>query len=186
MSIRISQIYSKGVIVSKTQEAAIDISTRITRSIQFSSGNPTYDPSHICTGSDRFSYLFAKQLTDDPNQVGGDKVAHVLIQDSPTDCSTAAAIDAPSFDPTLQKELMPANMRLSVLTLTPVGSLYAVRVRVVYGDADLLCSPSANDCSSNSTATNLASSDLQCKSSKISGTQLCSVADISTIVQKRL
>lgn len=190
MIIRIGRLYSKGIITSKTQEAAQSISSAIGRSIQFSSssGIATDNATYICADSQRYTFVKGKQLTDSAT-LGTDQANHVLIKDSLTGCSGAFT---GVFDPVTQREMMPPHMRLADLSVNPVAGAagaYAIKVRVVYGDIDLVCSLTVGpgDCTTNtSPTTGWANPDLACKSGNTAGTEFCAVSELTTTVQKRL
>jgi hypothetical protein len=83
------------------------------------------------------------------------------------------------------RELLGERMRLSRFDIDPpVNGMYKITIRVVYGDDDLLCSPAADDCNSNTTSSNLTSNDLTCKLK--AGSQFCSVSELSTTVRRRV
>ncbi len=202
MSIQIGRVYYKGILTAQTQEAAREIMSEVSHSIQFSYGpvtptSTTASISSFCAGTERYSYILGKQLTDDVGNVNPDRVPHVLIRDIPATCSSGVSSDMTSagFVASNQRELVPANMRLATLSvaLDTSGSLYIINVKVIYGEGTLICSPSiASDCSRTTSpittglTSNPPKADLKCRSGKNAGTQFCAVAELSTIVQKRI
>lgn len=187
--------YYKGVISSTTQNTARSIMAEITQTIQFGS---TIKPNlggggskGFCVDNKLFSYETGKQVTDNGGTAGLHQGYHALIRSQLTsgctDTTVPLAMPNTSTLASDQRELLANHMRLAALDVSPVGTgglLYSVHVRVVYGDDDLLCSPSGGDCSSNAVSTNLGARDLTCKGNI--GSQFCAVSDLRTTVQKRL
>jgi prepilin-type N-terminal cleavage/methylation domain-containing protein len=195
--------YYKGITETDTQNVARNIMNGIAQAIQFSSAESGFvplgapggsDTGAFCINNTRYSYVVGKELTD-TTPVPAGQTAHVLVMDSAPNCSTST----PGLNVTGalamagKQELVSPSMRLAKLTVglqSAAGAspkAYAVAVRVVYGDDDLLCSPGVpGSCASSATmsASNLARSDIQCKST--AGSQFCSVSDLSTVVEKRL
>lgn len=173
--VRISHIYSKGIITSRTQEVARAIMDEVTHSIRFNGGNIqsiSHGPSvtsGYCIGPRRLSVRLGKMLTETP----GD---HGLIADTlDVPCSSMAqALDLslsllpPTQNP--QEFLLP-EMRISDLSITPLGnSLFAVNLKIAYGVDDLLDNP--------------ATTNPTCKQDF--GRQFCTVLSLNTVIQKRL
>jgi prepilin-type N-terminal cleavage/methylation domain-containing protein len=202
--INVGRMFFKGVNSSNTQETISNIVNDIADSIRLSGEavsiiNPNADGTQgFCVGTRQYSYLLNSQLTDDA-PVGGQS-NHVLVVNRLPSCSgtiTAQALRGASSPQ--GKELLSPKMRLTKLSLcmpgqgatptcpTPsaIGSnIYQVTVRVVFGDDDLLCSPSAGDCNNITMSTNLNNPDLTCKNTI--GSQFCSVAELTTSVYKRI
>ena len=170
VTLRIGRLYSKGVISTKTQEAARSITNDIAKSIQFSGSDVKSGPNYICAGAKRFMFKSGLQLIDN-GVLTADQTSHVLISDTPALCpGTISSFGALSAG---QRELMPSRMRLANLTISPAtgsSGLFTINIRVVYGDFDLLSNPNAPNAS--------------CKPNI--GTEFCSVSDLTTTVQKRL
>lgn len=181
--LQVTRTYYKGITAAKTQQTTRSALDRISQAIQFSGG--TITPSitangasqAFCISDQRYSFILGKKLVDGVN--------HVLVVDSPPCTSSSVAQDLNS-SPISGQELLAPNMRLAKMSISPSGTnLYQITIRVVYGDDDLLCSPSANDCSSTAVSTNLGNNDLSCKNYS-AGTQFCAVSELSTVVQKRV
>lgn len=186
--IQITRTYYKGITSTKTQQTTRAVIDEISQSIQFAGGTVSPSPSPVpgssqvfCLNTKRYSYILGRKLIDESN--------HVLVTDTPPCTGTSPAQDMNTTSLTNDsRELLAPNMRLSKLEVTEVDSstgLWKVTVKVVYGEDDLLCSPSVDDCLSNVPSTNLGNPDLICKTIR-SGTQFCAVSELSTIVQKRL
>lgn len=176
--IQIGKVYYKGVTISRTQEVARTIVEEITQSIQFSGGqlneslNSTGgNVNGFCVGSRRYSYLLGVKLDEAPNR-------HVLVADNfscgagttTLTLSNSVAVNA-SVD---AREFLPGDMRLSNMEVKKVpgtSDLYSVHVRVVAGDSDLLDFPNGTNAG--------------CKGNS-AGRQFCAVADITTVIHKRL
>lgn len=176
--LQVSRNYYKGVTSTKTQQTARAIIDQISQAIQFSGGTitPTAAPSPgsnqvFCLNSQRYSYVLGRKLTDGTN--------HVLVVDTPpcTGSSTAQNLATTSLTAG-SKELVAPNMRLAKLSVSSVGTnLWQVTVRVVYGDDDLLISPSG-------ASPAYSAPDAGCDIN--AGSQFCAVSELSTVVQKRL
>jgi type II secretory pathway pseudopilin PulG len=196
--------YFRGVNQSATQNAARLIIENISQAIQFSGGDitspiprsttpsaPTYsfdDPysSGFCLGNQRYSYIAGWQLMDTGASAAQHQASHVLVQDSPGSCGGLPAQNVRA-NPN-GTELLGPRMRLAKLKVDPTADplVWRVTVRVVYGDNDLLCSPSVSgDCDSIATTTSLNKDDLTCKTA-IKGSQYCAASELSTVVQKRI
>lgn len=186
-----TKAYYRGITQSNTQNTTRVILENISQSIQFSGTAVTSPIANgpgssvgFCIGNQRFSYMLHKQLVDSSPTAG--QSLHVLVRDSPGDCAGLSAQDvAGSPNGT---ELLSPNMRLTKLAVTPVASindLWKINIRIVYGDDELLCSPSAGDCGSTTTSSNLNNADLACKAAIIDS-QFCAVSELTTTVEKRI
>ncbi len=200
--LQITRSYYKGLTSSRTQQAARSVIDQISQNIQLGGGTvyptPAPDPTNnqaSCAGSQRYSYRIGQKLLDGTN--------HAMVSDTFTGCNSSPAVQNLTVNGGLtasSRELLAPNMRLAKLTICTPGpatlacpipraaGLYQVTVRVVYGDDDLLCSPTANDCSSTSPtlpAADLLNGDLSCRSLR-AGTQFCAVSELTTQVQKRI
>lgn len=175
--VQISRTYTKGIVISKTQEAARAVTSEITRAIQFGGSSLSLPPASptagtvytFCAGSQRYTFVVGRQLKASPT--AADQSAHVLVADS-------VALGCPSgslviTDTKLQRELLGENMRLSNLSISQVGTtnLYRVLVRVAYGNFDDLENPTATTA--------------QCRNTQGSS-EFCAVSELVTTVQKRL
>lgn len=89
------------------------------------------------------------------------------------------------------KELLANGMRLADFDISQVAGVtgaYEIRVRVVYGEDDLLCSRSVGDsCTNAATQLNAAqikaARDLECK--PFAGREYCSMSELRTLVRSR-
>jgi type II secretory pathway pseudopilin PulG len=179
--IQVTDTFFKGENEASTQRVASNVLDTIAQAIQFQSGY-AYQTSNdiICTGSEEFSYWPGYELEAHPGS--GYQSATALVENN-SGCTSATP--SPSG-----RELLTDNMRLSNITLTclssaslcnsttTAGALWRIEVRVVYGDDNLLYSPSGISPAAKA-------SDAAC-AGKDSGEQFCAVSDISTIVSKRI
>lgn len=187
--IQVARVYYKGVTEANTQNAARSIIDNISQAIQFSgddvSGTETsptagtdYD---FCLGNTHVSYKLGRQVKNNPS--GGDQTWHAIVANNIPGCAGASP-QTLNQQTISGRDLMPQDMRLSNLVVERVGTAqpaqYRVTVRVVYGDSDLLYSPSAP------TATDgHARADASCRA-QTAGTQFCAVSELSTVVVKRV
>lgn len=177
--LQVTRAYTKGIISSKTQETARVISNELSRAVQFGGSDmfiPAATPapgvtSYMCIGSQRYTYMLGKQLkttiTNPPDQT-----SHVLVADSVSTCPSGAG-PLTITDTKIQRELIGENMRLANLSVSRIGTtnLYTIRVRVAYGDADLLDVPT--------------SQTVLCRG-QTGSSQFCAVSELVTTVEKRL
>lgn len=170
--IQVSRTYYKGINESNTQDTARSIMETVGEAIQFSGGavgqTDTTEQAGVlkafCVGDTQFSYRLGTQLvTGTP---GSGQTNSVLRKNTVSNCNSSSPALATG------QELLSPNMRLSELTVIPIpgGVAYTIRVKVVYGDTDLLNNPTT--------------SAALCKGKN--GTQFCSASDISTTVYKRV
>lgn len=179
--IQVGRMYYKNVITSRTQDTARAVSEEISNAIQFSGGTPVMgsdgDFQSICIGRTRYSYAVNQQLSVD--------IDHVLWRDNKEDnvCTPADLADSSSLSDD-GVELMGQNMRIYRLDVTTVNDTdYKIATEIAYGDSDLLVGVKANGdfvSYDNSDAVRLI-----CNPDGI-GTQFCAIADLSSLVARRL
>ena len=175
--IQITRVYYKGITESTAQNAARDALDTISQAIQFNGGevsktNPSAPGNWatFCGGGQQFSYRLGYQLVDGTLTPGKHQTASALLMSPNSSCSgNPGAL-------TTGRELLGPKMRLANLQVTDQGNnLYKITIRVVYGDDDLLFSPSGG--------TDTAA-DAKCKAT--AGSQFCSVSELTTTVVKRV
>jgi type II secretory pathway pseudopilin PulG len=195
--VRISNQFYKTLTLNKTQTVARAISDAVAQGIQFSNAGITSDhandePGMICAGNQVFVYQRHLQILG-TGSLAPDQTRHAVLQATagvcPTYETTAASwLAAP---PSNARELLDNKMRLAKFTIQQSSSnsdVYNIDIKVVYGDTDLLCSPSSpnHDCnpdvSQDSTTPN--KDDVQCKIGP--GSQFCAISELNTTVEKRL
>jgi prepilin-type N-terminal cleavage/methylation domain-containing protein len=174
--LQISRVYYKGITQAKTQNATRNISDIIGQGIQFSGGqvtltntSPTAGSSYaFCINNQQYSYTLGYQLSDSPTS---SQTYHGLVVRD-TACTSATPAQNVRSSTVDGRELLDPNMRLSNLVVQQVTTgVYKVTVKVVYGDDDLV----KNNRGTNATCQNFRS-----------GTQFCAVAELTTIVTKRV
>ncbi len=184
---QVSRLYYEGVTEASTQATARNIIDNISQALQFDGGTPTSTPPVIvpgtsyafCVNNQQYSYRPGYQLVD--NAPGAHQTSHALVVQTLSGCAAAPAQNLSAGGVT-GRELLSPNMRLAELTVTKLSTpstinMYKVHVRVVYGDFDLLQSPSGSVYAD-------AAPDAVCKG--VTGRQFCSVADLTTIVTSRV
>lgn len=192
--LQIGRVYFKGITSAYTNEVTRNVIEDISEAIQLSGEdvtNPIAPSGAIrgfCVGPRRYSYQRG-QLKD----TGPIGVRHALVVDVLDECNgTGPGVTSPTTVQNINgaltpnsRELLGEHMRIVNLAVTNLGGgFYQVTVRVIYGDDDLLCSPSLNDCNTNG-VTNVTLTDLQCKPSERGG-QFCSAAELTTTIQRRI
>lgn len=198
-----SRQYYKGVIANQTQNTARAVIDDITRAIQFNSGgvyeltqnDPTDPPGPAvgyCLGeSRRYSFTPNQQVTKS-GTLGPMQARYGLTSDTISGCSTSTlAVDTAVLTGSTGlvnfRELLGENMRLNKLKITQSGGMYTITVKVVYGDNDLLCSPSVSgscDPEAPTVLSHLQNDDLRCRLT--AGSQFCAVSELSTTIKKRV
>jgi hypothetical protein len=178
--------YYKGITQSNTQNTARLVIENIAQAVQFSGDDVTSPIGTsgsggsvgFCIGNKRYSYREGWQLVDGTPNVSLKQTSHALVVDQSGTCSGLNAQDVTK--PVTGTELLSPKMRVAKLSLTQAGTsgMYKIVLRVVYGDADLLFSPSGN-------AAGAAASDATCRSA-FAGSQFCAVSELSTVVSKRI
>lgn len=189
---QITRVYYKGVTESNTQNTARAIIDTVSQAIQFSGGDvtptaasPVADTDYaFCVGNEQFSYRLGWQVEN--SHTPADKQTwHGMVQRTisggGSDCASSTGAQSLTSQTVVGRDLIGQHMRLSNLRVVSLGNnLYEVRVRVVYGDSDLLYSPSAPTDSAGATRP-----DAVCRGQQ-AGSQFCSVAELSTVVVKRV
>lgn len=188
--IDITKVYYKGITQSDTQNTARNVASDISQALQFNGQFTQLSPNgttrSFCIGTTQYSYRLGYQLTGSSSPAAT-QTRYALLE-SDTGCPTAIVgcpgvpdLSAGTCIATGSKELLGQNMRLSNLTVAQPDpntepSLYKIDVRVVYGDDDLLYSPSGNSQGSQAT-------DANCRGT--AGEQFCAVSELVTTVQQR-
>ncbi len=197
-----TRVFYKGVTEANMQDTTRTIVDQISQSIQLAGGvvtvpaaTSTAKLSSFCIGGQRYSYYVGKQLIDSstPAPGGSNKANHVFYYEpSVAGCSSGSGADInTATPPSGGREMLTPGARVVGFSLTqPSPNVYRISIRAVYGDDDLLCTPNvAGSCSSSSVLSSavLSAPDakLQCKNIR-SGTQFCSVSEVTTVVTKRV
>lgn len=186
--------YYKGINSSTTQNAARSVVDTISQAIQFSGKTVTEtdltDPNNgfFCAGDYIYMVSLGKKVPDNP--IHGNWGVYQAANPSPGSCS---ALSGPTGDGT---ELLGSQMRvadMSVKGVTGESQLYAINLRIAFGDSDLLCSPSISgtskgSCNKGATSydpdANWYAPDMTCKTQ--TGSQFCAVSALSTTVLQRV
>lgn len=182
---RFTAQYYKGITESKVQAATRQIMADIGQAIQFSSEPVSFvDPDAsgvggVCFGNTVYGYAIGRQVTDTAPNAGNPwyQGYHGLVVMKNGTCARAAiaaVLNAQTL-PAGARELLGRHMRLSALDHQQNGHLYTIRIRVIYGDYDLL-SPAVTG------STDWAMEN--CTSG--ADTQFCGVSDLQTTVERRL
>jgi type II secretory pathway pseudopilin PulG len=192
--ISFNKAYYQGIVQTSTQNVARKVIEDISQAIQFNSSEfsvltPDPDGSQgYCIGGQRYSYLIGYQLVN--GSPVGQQANHALVRDTPCDSSgSAQPLKSLGTLPAGSTELLGQHMRLASLGVASQGAdTFTVQVRVVYGDDDLLCSPSVSgSCDSAATMPSpddFQKGDLQCKPQV--GSQFCAVSELATTVEQRI
>lgn len=173
--------YFKGITSNKTQAAARSIMAALAQSIQF--GTTVHQSTGLggaqglCIDNTLYTYVVGQEVADSSPQATQHQGYHGLVETTGSDCSgVTPVLPNTTTLPTGSRELLGQHMRLAALTITPSGALYAIRVRVVYGD-DALLTPTIGS--------NPAWPSEFCAGNQ-SGSQFCAISDLTTTVEQRL
>lgn len=186
--LQVTRVYYKGVTESNTQNTARSIIDEIAQGIQFSGGDvgtttgttPGTDYA-FCINNNQVSYKLGHQVKNNPS--AADQTWHAVVLRTGVGGCTSALPQTLGNQTLLSssRDLMGQNMRLSRLSVENLGNnRYRITLRVVYGDSDLLFSPSAPSDTAGATR-----SDATCRPVR-AGTQFCAVSELSTVVVKRV
>lgn len=202
---RFTKQYYKGVISNSTQNTSRAIIDDVSRAIQFNSGDvyklTTNDPLvpanssnpavGYCIGdSKQYSFVLNRQVKQDSPSAALNQSKYGLVSENVAGCTTNTVARNTATITSLtgvnSRELLGQHMRLNKFDISGTGGVYTITVKVIYGDNDLLCSPSVpGDCNTGSgTSAHLSNSDLTCRS--MSGAQFCAVSELTTTVKKRV
>ncbi len=171
--------YYHGVINSRTQATTRAIMAELTQSLQFGRtvnlGLVNGSANGFCIDNKLFSYVTGQQVESSPDTTQHQNYQGFVENNNGGTCSATSgsslSVPATAVLPSGERELLGDHMRLGDLTIQPTaGGLYRVHLRVIYGTDDLLSS------------TNWATA--VCKGG--SGSQFCSVSELTTTVQQRL
>lgn len=186
--VRIGQMYYKGVTESRTQEVTRQISDELARAVQFSDNEKTVVFTNdrfikrFCFGDTRYTANLDKKVTDVGVTDGEGLIAERLSLGADCACSGACVQET--------KQLLGQNMRLLKFRVGLVGSgvsAWYVDLKVAYGDNDLLNHYNDQGVLIGGTLETQEQrmNDAMCKSG-ISASSFCAVAQLDTVVKKRL
>lgn len=173
--------YYKGINSSTTQTNARTVMAQLAQAIQFGQTVQTGltgsgGVQGICIDNTLYSYLIGQEVMD-TLPFGAHQGYHGLVVTSGVDCSSAIpSLPATGTVLPTQRELLNRHVRLSALSVTSVGSLYTIHLRLIFGDDDLLTNQPLG------AGTNWANE--LCSGG--AGDQFCAVSDLTTTVQQRL
>lgn len=177
--IQVGRMYYKGVITSKTQNAARTITDDITRTLQFSGGTaPRIGP--IAGTPQTWAVCFAdKRLSFALNVQAPEQINHALWQETVAGPSTCASnpVNLTATNPggLDGKDLLEQHMRLTKLEVTQSpgsAEVYNVTVGVAYGATDLFNLDGLGN-------------PVSCKGTVVGG-QWCAISEINTQVFRRV
>jgi prepilin-type N-terminal cleavage/methylation domain-containing protein len=180
--IRFTNGYYRGINSSTTQTTAQNTIDSISQAVQYSRGGTSAGGvGYFCAGSKVFTYTPGKQFGGVP--ISADRGLYMMDNSGPA-CSNPAS-------PTGGVELLDKGMRVisaSVTQPTAPSYLSNIKIKLAYGDDDLLCSQTASpgSCTNETvlTGSQFTNSDVFCKAHL--GSQFCSVVELSTVAQQRL
>jgi prepilin-type N-terminal cleavage/methylation domain-containing protein len=135
----IGRSFQRGVIASRTQDAARSVANEISESvkldgkgvivIQENNGGTT---KGYCVGKKRYSYVLTNHLTGEWNPAAG-TTGHALVVDEVVGCTTSLMAQDFSGAATVSgRELLSQNMRLIDFTIQNIGGVYDISVTVAH------------------------------------------------------
>lgn len=176
--IAIGRMYYKGITSSRTQETARSIIDTISRTVQFSGNSMSDDgitdipgvAQSVCFGYDRYTYVIDSKIID-TDTIG-------LRYNRRTDLNACTPLSSGG------SELLPKNTRLLDFQITSLStSNYRIKVKVAYGDNDLLTHYPPN--ATEATAPDASPASGLCRGG-IAGSNFCATSELETIVNKRV
>jgi prepilin-type N-terminal cleavage/methylation domain-containing protein len=180
--IQISRVYYKGFTETQVQTTARTVMDTISQGIQFGGGTIIGTPTSqtpgtsyaFCLGNQEYSFRPGYQLVD--TTPGIDQTNNALVVRTTAACSGTSAQNLAGA--VTGREMLAPRMRLSKMVVKSVGTnLYQIQIRLVYGDDDLLVSPSGSPNGPKAT-------DAACKGQD--GRQFCAVSELNTTVIRRV
>jgi prepilin-type N-terminal cleavage/methylation domain-containing protein len=182
--LRVGQLYYKGIYLSKTQEAARNISDEVVSQLRLNGGSPTLNPGtpinghtvyFFCINNERYSFMSGNEVHTDAES----DTNFGLVRDdhSPTQPCLSPTDQAFSSN---HAELLGDFMRVVAVGTSPGQSdvlftpatinshiLWTLHLHIDFGDDDLLDNPAA--------------SSATCQGPLI-GSQFCATTDVDTSV----
>lgn len=176
--IRIGNLYYKNITSSRTQDAIRAINSELTSTLQFGNNNKSVEQTngsggtYFCLDDVRYTYYINKKF-----ETNGDSNSGLISQK----LNSGQACNGGSVGET--KQMLGNNMRLLQFSLQRLGSgdLWNVKLKISYGDSDLL-DPGAGNISSTSQSE---TATFNCRSG-VAGSSFCATAQLDTTVKKRL
>lgn len=192
--VRFANDYYKGITSSRTQATTRAVLNQISQSLQLSktftvlprSGNTL----GFCVDNMLYTYMPGQQVTD-TRPAGGFAIwqgYHGLLATNYGPCPSAIPASIHSYfepgggtsgAPASTRELLGQHMRLAALDIQQNGKLFTIRVKVIYGDFDLL-TPTVIG------GTNWITNGALENCAGKTGDQFCAVSDLTTTVEQRL
>lgn len=196
--IQFNRAYYGGLVQTQTQNVARSIIDNLSQAVQLDGGTVTSNPnpgwSSICIDNVIYQFQRGMQLNTSGGTLAADQVAKALLVTGGINNCGSQTPGTVHADGTVGPvgsaggtELLGEHMRIANLTVNRIGvtNLYTINVRVVYGDADELCSQTAGTCV-NQNPSGATATDAQCRSTSADAPQFCAVADLTTTVQQRI
>lgn len=177
--IEISRMYYKGIVITRTQDAARTLVEGVSRPIQFENSTISdvdddgSGKRFFCVGRTRYTFALNKQQN---GPVPIDTIKHAVWRDQVDNAAVCADNPVDLNNPTNGKDMLSDGMRITEFDVLPDGDtgLWSVNITVMYGDRDLMepLPPSVD-------------SPTQCAGA-IAGSQWCAKASYKTKVYKRI
>jgi prepilin-type N-terminal cleavage/methylation domain-containing protein len=194
--IRIGNIYYKGIITAQTQNSTRNIGNDLATSLQFASYDvsvpalaPGASPKFYCLGNTIYVYYINSQYKKGNEFSSGLYSADLApnpvcaLASATTKCSGAVLLNCYND----RRQLLGENMRVMVFNIAPVNgssTVYSINLRTIYGDTDLLTS--TDNAGNPLPPASLPPNDqVTCKTG-VAGSSFCAVAQLDTVVKKRL
>ncbi|MGB4800044.1 MAG: prepilin-type N-terminal cleavage/methylation domain-containing protein [Candidatus Saccharimonadales bacterium] len=189
-----SNEYYRASYANTVQSQVRSISDDITQSLQFGAAGLTYTPdgpvpdiTASCVGSKM--YIFRRGVAfDGSTRYEAPGLYRQSWDGKPESCTAPSNA---SWVPTAGTQLLQKNMRLTQFSISGSdGTGYDVKIRIAYGDIDLLCAAGQPGCATDEpapfttdAAVAAAGNAVQCRSG--TGSQFCAVSNIDATVTGR-
>jgi prepilin-type N-terminal cleavage/methylation domain-containing protein len=184
MIMGIGRLYYKGINQSRVQDNVRAITDDTSQRLKLNDGQPTTAENPIvyrgadgnfstvtawCIGPTRYSFVIGRQIGPDTARTTDSQIPHVLWRD--TTPSEGCKNPADLRDPALSNgtDMVGSGMRLTVFSIAPDSSPYALTVGLANGDKDLFTGSGAGT---------------HCTGGP--GGEFCSTSYLKTTVVKRL
>lgn len=196
--VQVSRAYYKGVTNTKTQEAARNIIEEIAQNIQLSGSVVTFDEPNspgpnipnvangiggVCAGNKQFTFAIDREVANSTNE--GNKEIKNAIVSHDVKCTDSLTLTNLNQDVTgSDRSLVPEKMRVTKFNVTRVvpgdpdtvksaQELWRIELSLAYGDQELL-----------RYTDDLGANRVVCEND--TGTEFCSIIELSTIVSRRI
>lgn len=185
--IQVGRAYYKGLNETATAARASAVVDELTQLVRYS-GSQIYTYENVTVGSDEVQAICAGKTMY--VYIRGDAVGVAgrqgLVSYPVSACNEGnVKTPATAISVARAREHLGEGMRIARLEVLNSGDVFNISLRLLNGPADLICSPTVSNCTTELTADQFRTqTDLSCRSD--TGNQFCSVSEINTTVTRRV